>query len=133
MLVPSASRKDAARVASILSIVRDLSVARPANIRACVFLEMAVNKFECVFFVGSPSSLSYMSLGLPSSALLGSVSGMMSSNCGIVRSVVSEGEVGLCHVAFFSFFVVGFGFEPVARAYASSLISLLVIWVYMLP
>ena len=128
MLVPSASRKDAARVASILSIVRDLSVARPANIRACVFLDMAVNKFECVFFVGSPSSLSYMSLGLPSSALWGSVSGMMSSNCGIVRSVVSEGEVGLCHVAFFSFFVVGFGFEPVARAYASSLISLLVIW-----
>ena len=59
MLVPSASRKDAARVASILSIVRDLSVARPANIRACVFLDMAVNKFECVFFVGSPSSLSY--------------------------------------------------------------------------
>lgn len=72
MLVPSASRKVAARVASILSIVlssfskicvrivRDLSVARPANIRACVFLDMAVNKFERVVFVGSPSSLSCM-------------------------------------------------------------------------
>ena len=69
-----------------------------------------------------------MSLGLSSSALWGTFSGVMSSNCGIARSVVSEGEVGLCHVAFFSFFVVGFGFDPVARAYFSSLISLLAMW-----
>ena len=110
MLVPSASRKDAARVASILSIVRDLSVVRPANIRACVFRDMAVNKFECVLLNGSPSSLSCMSLGLASSALWDTVSGknfgLLNSNCGIARSVVSEGELGLCHVAFFSFFVV---------------------------
>ena len=53
MLAPSASRKDAALVASILSMDRDVSVACPARSRAFVGLESAVNS---AVFVRSSSS-----------------------------------------------------------------------------
>ena len=42
------------------------------------------------------------------------------SKYGIDSHVVSVGEFGLCQVIFFSSLVVGFGFEPAARAYVSS-------------
>ena len=47
----------------------------------------------------------------------------------MARSVFSSFEFGLCQVILFSSFVVGFGFEHVARAYASSRSCLFVIWV----
>ena len=53
MLAPSASRRDAALVASILSMDRDVSVACPARSRAFVGLESAVNS---AVFVRSSSS-----------------------------------------------------------------------------
>ena len=45
----------------------------------------------------------------------------------MARFVISDGEYGLCHVIFFSSFVVGFGFEHVASVYVSSRSSLVVI------
>jgi hypothetical protein len=42
------------------------------------------------------------------------------SKYGIDSHVVSVGEFGLCQVIFFSSLVVGFGFEPAARAYVSA-------------
>ena len=53
MLAPSASRRDAALVASILSMDRDVLVACPAMSRAFVDLESAVNS---AVFVRSSSS-----------------------------------------------------------------------------
>ena len=53
MLAPSASRRDAALVASILSMVRDVSVACPARSRAFVGLESAI---KSAVFVRSSSS-----------------------------------------------------------------------------
>ena len=51
----------------------------------------------------------------------------------MARSVVWEGVFGLCHVILFSSFVIGFGFEHVASAYASSRSSLLVTWLRLVP
>ena len=56
MLVPSASIRAAALVASILSIERDLSMTLPAKSRAFVNLESAVDKIG--FGLASVSSFS---------------------------------------------------------------------------
>ena len=64
MLVPSASRRVAARVASILSIERDMSVARPAKSRAFVGLDSAVSERALLLFISPVSSSSCISLGL---------------------------------------------------------------------
>ena len=69
MFVPRASMRAAARVASILSIERDMSVARPASSRAFVGLESALNKVGFgLLSVSSFSSSSCMPLGLSASA-----------------------------------------------------------------
>ena len=119
----------AARVASILSIERDLSVARPANSRAFAGLASATYEHALVFLLSSALSSSCIALGLSVSAVGGPFGKgiVLSSKYGMARSVVSEGALGLCHVILFSSFVVGFGFEHVASAYASSRSSLFVI------
>lgn len=71
MLVPSASMRAAARVASILSIERAMSVDRPASSRAFVGLESALNTVGC----GLLSASSFSPSSCIASGLSASVGG----------------------------------------------------------
>jgi len=73
-LAPSASRRVAALVASILSIERDVSMARPAMSRACVCLESALKSVEFSSFACCSSSSSSSSSCI-ASGLFGAVMG----------------------------------------------------------
>ena len=78
MLAPSASKRDAALVASVLSMNRDVSVACPARSRAFVDLESAINS---AVFVRLSSSC--MALGFSGSVVVGRCCGFTYSKYGV--------------------------------------------------